>query len=190
MTQTEKVAGAAALAEQFRADHARIVARLDRAAELLRLVAETPEDGGDPSPAARRPDARMAASAAPILVVDLHDVSRSALAEVVRRGGYPVLEAGLGADLPGDGDRAPRLIVFHPGAHFDAALRTVARMRIESTAAPIPIVLLGADLSPELRARALAIGCAEVLAAPCPAPELLSTLDRIVGPPVRLDDVA
>jgi CheY-like chemotaxis protein len=117
----------------------------------------------------------------PILVVDLQESSRAALGSLLRTSGYPVLEAGSSSDFPADAEVTPRLIVFDPGPHLDAALRTVARMRIQQ-ATPVPVVLISAEISPELRSRALAIGCAEVLPGPCPPARLLTVIAQLVGP--------
>jgi CheY-like chemotaxis protein len=128
-----------------------------------------------------------AAGVSPILVVDLQDSSRAALGELLRTSGYPVLEAGSSSDFPADVEITPRLIVFDPGPYLDAALRTVARMRIQQ-AAPVPVVLLSATVTPKTRGRALAIGCAEVLPKPCAPAELLSVIGRLLGPaPLHAD---
>jgi CheY-like chemotaxis protein len=125
---------------------------------------------------------RRADGAPSILVVDLYESSRVALGELIRSSGYPVLEARSSFDLPTDGTSAPLLIVFDPGPHLDAGLRTIARMRIQEEA-PVPVVLLTATPTPEQRDRALAIGCSEVLGKPCVPAELLSVVRRLVGPP-------
>lgn len=117
----------------------------------------------------------------PILVVDLEERSRVALGNLLRTSGYPVLEAGSSSDFPADAGVTPRLIVFDPGPHLDAALRTVARMRIQQ-AVPVPVVLITGEISPETRSRALAIGCAEVLPKPCPPVQLLTVVGRLLGP--------
>ncbi|HEX8212341.1 MAG TPA: response regulator [Longimicrobium sp.] len=124
---------------------------------------------------------RAAAGVSPILVVDLQERSRAALGELLRTSGYPVLEAGSSSDFPADAELTPRLIVFDPGPYMDAALRTVARMRIQQ-AEPVPVVLLTAAVTPETRSQALAIGCAEVLPKPCAPAELLSVIGRLLGP--------
>jgi CheY-like chemotaxis protein len=128
--------------------------------------------------------AARAAGAPPILVVDLQESSRAALGSLLRTSGYPVLEAGSSSDFPADAEITPRLIVFDPGPHLDAALRTVARMRIQQEK-PVPVVLISEECSPEMRSRALAIGCAEVLPKPCPPVQLLTAVARLVeaGPP-------
>ncbi len=128
-----------------------------------------------------RSSAPQAAGASPILVIDLQESSRAALGELLRASGYPVLEAGSSSDFPADVEITPRLIVFDPGPYLDAALRTVARMRIQQTT-PVPVVLISAEISPELRSRALAIGCAEVLPRPCPPAQLLTAIAQLVGP--------
>ena len=131
-------------------------------------------------------DARAPVSGLPsILIVDLYEASRVALGALLRTSGYPVVEAGSSRDLPSSGEFAPLLIVFDPGPHLDAALRTVARMRIEQTAPPVPVVLLSAAMTAEQRDRALAIGCSEVLPKPCVEAELLAAVGRLVGPPPR-----
>ena len=117
----------------------------------------------------------------PILVVDLQESSRAALGSLLRKSGYPVLEAGSSSDFPADTEITPRLIVFDPGPHLDAALRTVARMRIQQ-AAPVPVVLISAALTPGMRSRALAIGCAEALPKPCPPVQLLGAIGSLIGP--------
>ncbi|HEX8432691.1 MAG TPA: response regulator [Longimicrobium sp.] len=117
-----------------------------------------------------------------ILIVDLHEASRAALGELFRASGYPVLEAGSSRDLPPDDATPPLLIVFDPGPHLEAGLRTVARMRIEDTS-PVPVVLLSATFTPEQRDRALAIGCSELLEKPCMPAELLAVVAGLVGPP-------
>ncbi|HEX8454771.1 MAG TPA: hypothetical protein VF647_22025 [Longimicrobium sp.] len=122
-----------------------------------------------------------------ILVVDLDDGSRSALCELLRTSGYPVLGAGSSADFPADVEITPQLIVFDPGPHLDAAFRTVARMRIQQ-AAPVPVVLLGASVTAETREQALAIGCSEALPKPCSPAELLSVVGRLLEPaPLHAD---
>lgn len=120
-----------------------------------------------------------------ILIVDLDEASRSALGKLLRTSGYPVVEAGSSRDLPSGGEFTPVLIVFDPGPHLDAALRTVARMRIEQTTPAVPVVLLSAAMTAEQRDRALAIGCSEVLLKPCVAADLLAAVGRLVGPPPR-----
>ena len=120
-----------------------------------------------------------ARAGAPILVVDLQESSRVALGSLLRSSGYPVLEAGSSSDFPAGAEVTPRLIVFDPGPHLDAALRTVARMRIQQ-AAPVPVVLISDEISPEMRSRALAIGCAEVLPKPCPPAQLLAAIEGLV----------
>jgi len=123
----------------------------------------------------------------PILVVDLDDGSRSALCELLRTSGYPVLGAGSSADFPAGEEITPRLIVFDPGPYLDAALRTVARMRIQQGTL-VPVVLLSAAVTPETRGRALAIGCSEALPKPCSPAELLSTIGRLLEPaPLHAD---
>ena len=122
-----------------------------------------------------------AAGWSPILVVDLQASSRAALGGLLRRSGYPVLEAGSSSDFPAGAEITPRLIVFDPGPHMDAALRTVARMRIQQ-AKPVPVVLVSAALTPEVRGRALAIGCAEVLPNPCPPGQLLAVVESLLEP--------
>ncbi|CAA9354479.1 MAG: hypothetical protein AVDCRST_MAG68-3937 [uncultured Gemmatimonadetes bacterium] len=132
---------------------------------------------GSPSPARTAPRDGQAVPA--ILVVDLDDRSRAALGGLLRRSGYPVVEAGRSSDLPADEEIAPLLVVFDPGPYFDAALRTIARMRIQQSP-PVPVVLLGAALSPEQRDRALAIGCSAVLAKPCAPAELLAAVAGVL----------
>jgi CheY-like chemotaxis protein len=129
-----------------------------------------------------RLEEREGPSAGPlILVVDLDDGSRSALCELLRTSGYPVLGAGSSADFPVDVEITPQLIVFDPGPHLDAALRTVARMRIQQ-ATPVPVVLLSASVTAETREQALAIGCSEALPKPCSPAELLSVVGRLLEP--------
>lgn len=117
----------------------------------------------------------------PILLVDLQESSRVALGNLLRTSGYPVLEAGSSSDFPAGAEITPQLIVFDPGPYLDAALRAVARMQIQQTA-PVPVVLISEEISPEMRSRALAIGCAEVLPKPCPPVQLLAVIGRLVGP--------
>jgi CheY-like chemotaxis protein len=122
-----------------------------------------------------------------VLVVDLDDGSRSALCELLRTSGYPVLGAGSSADFPAGVEITPRLIVFDPGPYLDAAFRTVARMRIQQ-AAPVPVVLLSASVTAETREQALAIGCSEALPKPCSPAELLSVVGRLLEPaPLHAD---
>lgn len=128
-----------------------------------------------------RPAPAPACGTTPILVVDLQESSRVALGNLLRTSGYPVLEAGSSSDFPAGAEITPRLIVFDPGPYLDAALRTVARMRIQQTA-PVAVVLISDEISPEMRSRALAIGCAEVLPKPCPPAQLLTAVGRLVGP--------
>ncbi|HLL84382.1 MAG TPA: response regulator [Longimicrobium sp.] len=117
----------------------------------------------------------------PILVVDLEESSREAMGSLLRTTGYPVLEAGSSSDVPAAAEITPQLIVFDPGRYLDAALRTVARMRIQQ-AAPVPVVLISAEFSPEMRSRALGIGCAEVLRKGCPPVQLLTVIGSLLGP--------
>ncbi|HEX8671294.1 MAG TPA: hypothetical protein VF710_05370 [Longimicrobium sp.] len=136
----------------------------------------------------REPEGTWAAGMeSPILVVDLDDGSRSALCELLRTSGYPVLGAGSSADFPVGVEITPRLIVFDPGPYLDAAFRTVARMRIQQ-AAPVPVVLLSASVTAETRVQALAIGCSEALPKPCSPAELLSVVGRLLEPaPLHAD---
>jgi CheY-like chemotaxis protein len=137
----------------------------------------------DPGP---RQDARGRMGWVPsVVVVDLDPASRVALGEILRASGYPVVEAGSSSDLPPDGACEPLLIVFDPGPHLDAGLRTVARMRIEHASA-VPVVLLSATITPDQRGHALSIGCSEVLVTPCVPAELLAVVGRLAGPaPLR-----
>jgi CheY-like chemotaxis protein len=183
---------------------ARFDLRLQRAEDFLRRSLheldsrEARADGGGTARAAvlgvqpdtwvatceRSPEREGPAAAggvSPILVVDLQESSRAALGELLRTSGYPVLEAGSSSDFPAGVEIAPRLIVFDPGPYLDAALRTVARMQIQQ-AVPVPVVLLSAIITQQVRSRALAIGCAEVLPKACAPAELLSVIGRLVGP--------
>lgn len=174
----------------------RLAAQIRRAEAFLRDALETLDAPGDHAAGdASAPGVTIAGScdraratlppaddASPILVVDLHKPSRTALGELLRASGYTVLEAGSSRDLPPEGAVAPALVVFDPGPHLEAGIRTIAMMRIEETA-PVPVVLLTPSFTPELRDRAIAIGCTEVLGKPCVPAELLAVVARLAGMP-------
>ncbi len=180
---------------------ARFDVQLRRAEEFLRLslreldslesgggaaVLDLPADGWIAT--CQRSSGRAAAAdgVPPILVVDLQESSRVALGNLLRMSGYPVLEVGSSSDFPADAEITPQLIVFDPGPHLDAALRTVARMRIQQVT-PVPVVLISEAISPEMRSRALAIGCAEVLPKPCPPVQLLTAIEGLLRPASAAD---
>jgi len=183
------------LATQLRRAEAFLHRELQRLDGLEGRGGETPRDGsGVPNttahihagahvelPACDAP--RVGGGVPSILIVDLYDTSRAALGELIRTCGYAVLEAGCSGDLSSAGEITPLLIVFDPGPHLDAAIRTVARIQIERTAPPVPIILLSATITSDQRERALAIGISHVLMKPCPPAELISGIVALVGPP-------
>jgi two-component system sensor histidine kinase RpfC len=118
-----------------------------------------------------------------VLVADDNPTNREVLSRILERGGHT-------ATLVADGERALDAL---EGAHFDVAvidrnmprlsgLETVQAIRLVTGARErLPVVMLSADVTPEVRRECLEAGADAFLAKPIEAARLLDELRALCG---------
>lgn len=123
---------------------------------------------------------------ATVLVVDDYEDSRELYAEYLRLAGYEVMTAA-------DGDAALQCALKQT---CDAIVLDVALPRLDGLAVlrllrsskrttAVPVIILSASISAEVRLQALAAGANRFLTKPCAPDELEKTLRDFLGAPSR-----
>lgn len=148
---------------------------LAKADALVRSLTERLHPGAAPAPR----DVRGTR----VVVVDLYDNARSAVAELLREVGYEVVEATRAADLPPEEDARTGLVILDPGPDLSKGLRLVRRIRLDPDSRGLRILLQSSTLAFGGRDEALAAGCDECLPKPCAPAELMAAVERMIGAP-------
>lgn len=117
-----------------------------------------------------------------ILLVEDFDDARELYSTCLRSCGYDVIEAATGSDAVALARSAlPHLILMDlllpgmDGWQATAELKSDPRLR------HVPIVALTAHAFSDERERIASLGCDAFLAKPCLPPDLIRTVDRILG---------
>jgi CheY-like chemotaxis protein len=117
-----------------------------------------------------------------ILLVEDFDDARELYSTCLRSCGYDVIEAATGSDAVALARSAlPHLILMDlllpgmDGWQATAELKSDPRLR------HVPIVALTAHAFSDERERIARLGCDAFLAKPCLPPDLIRTVDRILG---------
>ncbi len=116
-----------------------------------------------------------------ILIVDDDDDTRFMLAKILHKEGYRVIEAGnaAAAETAALGE-TPDLVLMDIGMPEVDGLTAVWRMRERPELAEVPVVILSAYDSFDLRAEATAEGCQAYLTKPLDPDILISKLREIL----------
>jgi CheY-like chemotaxis protein len=118
-----------------------------------------------------------------VLIVDDDDDIRSLMSALLRRDGYSVIEASNGAEAERAAlNRTPQLILMDIGMPGQDGLSTVWRIREHPEIANVPVVIISAYDSFDLRAEAAAEGCRGYLAEPFDPEELSALVREILQP--------
>lgn len=118
-----------------------------------------------------------------VLVVDDDDDIRSLMSALLRRDGYSVIEASSGAEAERAAlNRTLHLILMDIGMPGQDGLSTVWRIREHPEIADVPVVIISAYDSFDLRAEAAAEGCRGYLAKPIDPEELSELVREILQP--------
>lgn len=113
-----------------------------------------------------------------ILVVDDDDDLRAMVEEILRRAGYVVISAGSGQEAyPLALETLPDLIMMDIGMPEMDGLTTLWKMRKHDELATVPVIILSAYDSYDLRGEAASTGCHSYLTKPFEPLEL----KRLVG---------
>ena len=117
-----------------------------------------------------------------ILVVDDDDDIRSLLAKILRKEGYCVIEASNAAAAETAAlSEIPDLVLMDIGMPEVDGLTAVWRMRERPELAEVPVVIVSAYDSFDLRAEATAEGCKGYLTKPLDPELLISKVHDILG---------
>lgn len=116
-----------------------------------------------------------------VLVVDDDDDIRSLVSQMLRKEGYCVLEASSGAEAELAAiSKTPQLILMDIGMPGLDGLSVVWRLRQHPEIANVPVVIVTAYDSFDLRAEAAAAGCRGYLTKPMEPRELISLVSEVL----------
>jgi CheY-like chemotaxis protein len=119
-----------------------------------------------------------------ILLVEDYDDARELYSMCLRSSGYDVIEAATGTDAVALARSAnPDLILMDlllPGMD---GWQATAELKRDPQVKHVPIVALTAHAFTDERERIASLGCDAFLAKPCLPPDLIRTVDRILGRP-------
>jgi CheY-like chemotaxis protein len=117
-----------------------------------------------------------------ILLVEDFDDARELYSTCLRSSGYDVIEAATGSDAVALARSAsPHLILMDlllPGMD---GWQATAELKSDPHLKHVPIVALTAHAFSDERERIANLGCDAFLAKPCLPPDLIQTVDRILG---------
>ena len=117
-----------------------------------------------------------------ILLVEDYDDARELYSTCLRSSGYEVIEAATGNDAVALARAAmPSLILMDlllPGMD---GWQATAELKSDPRLKHVPIVALTAHALSDERERIARLGCDAFLAKPCLPPDLIRTVDRILG---------
>lgn len=116
-----------------------------------------------------------------VLVVDDDEDIRSMIAQMLRKEGYGVLEASSGTEAEHVAiSKTPQLILMDIGMPELDGLSAVWRLRQHPEIANIPVVIISAYDSFDLRAEAAAAGCRGYLTKPMEPTDLTSLVSEVL----------
>ncbi len=117
-----------------------------------------------------------------ILVVDDDDDLRFLMAKILRDEGYSVTEAASAREADEVArSQTPDLVLMDIGMPEEDGLSAVWRMREHPELAEVPVVIVSAYDSYDLRAEAAAEGCKAYLTKPLDPDSLTSVVGEILG---------
>ncbi len=117
-----------------------------------------------------------------ILVVDDDDDLRFLMAKILRDEGYSVTEAASAREADEVArSQTPDLVLMDIGMPEEDGLSAVWRMREHPELAQVPVVIVSAYDSYDLRAEAAAEGCKAYLTKPLDPDSLTSVVGEILG---------
>jgi CheY-like chemotaxis protein len=126
----------------------------------------------------------MSAKAAPIiLIVDDYPDNRALLSACLRGEGYEVVEAGDGLECLREANRStPDLILMDLAMPGLDGVEAARQIRQRDVLARTPIFAISAYATREVKADALAAGCAEVFVKPLDLESLMQKIRSTLGP--------
>jgi two-component system cell cycle response regulator DivK len=123
-----------------------------------------------------------------VLVVDDNEETRWLVADVLKRAGYVVLEAGDGQLALDIAQRNhPDLVLLDMTLPGMDGLEVTKRFKSNSALAAIPLVALSARRQPIDREQALSAGCARYVTKPCPPAMLRDVVASALAAALRAD---
>ena len=149
-------------------------------------------DAGTPGdvPAATHSGAMNNIARPTILLVEDFDDARELYSTCLRSSGYDVIEAATGVDAVALARSAlPHLILMDlllPGMD---GWQATAELKSDPRLKHVPIVALTAHALSDERERITSLGCDAFLAKPCLPPDLIRTVDRILGRSSALPEI-
>lgn len=124
-----------------------------------------------------------------ILVVENDPMSQELSRRVLTAGGYDVVCVQNAEDaLSRVACDPPDLVLMDLRLPGIDGIQAAARMRKCRATASIPVVVLSADVLPDVIARAREAGCVEYLSKPIGARELLERVGRVLAVTARADE--
>jgi CheY-like chemotaxis protein len=116
-------------------------------------------------------------AAATILVIEDYSDTRELLVALLKRSGYKVIEAEDGVEgLLKAGWTYPDLIIMDLSLPEMDGVEAARRIHAQAKLSQIPIFVVSAYLTEEVRADARAVGCTEIFSKPFDAELLLSRI--------------
>lgn len=117
-----------------------------------------------------------------ILLVEDFDDARELYSLCLRSAGYDVMEAARGEDAIAMAKaNLPDLILMDMLLPGIDGWQATAELKGDPTTRHVPIVALTAHALNDERERIASLGCDAFLAKPCLPPDLVRTVDRILG---------
>jgi CheY-like chemotaxis protein len=117
-----------------------------------------------------------------ILLVEDFDDARELYSTCLRSSGYDVIEAATGADAVALARSVtPDLILMDMLLPGIDGWQATAELKNDPQLRHVPIVALTAHALSDERERIAKLGCDGFLAKPCLPPDLIRTVDRILG---------
>jgi CheY-like chemotaxis protein len=119
-----------------------------------------------------------------ILVVDDSPTSRDILGTILRHGGFSVMEAASVAEAETTlAAEQPDLVLLDLYLPEVDGFELLRRMKAEPATRDVPVVCITAGATKEVRQRAEAMGCEEVVFKPEGPNEVLALVRRVLGHP-------
>ena len=114
-----------------------------------------------------------------VLIVDEYEPFREAMEFCLPRFGHEAVAArDVGEALRIAADHAIDVVLLDGGARWLSGLAVCERLKRDRRFERVPVVVMVAVVSPEMRDRARAVGAAEVIPKPFAWPDLLAALGR------------
>ncbi len=122
------------------------------------------------------------------LVVDDSPTSRDILGTILRHGGFQVVEVASVAEAEAFlADELPAVVLLDLYLPEVDGFELLRRLKADPAMESVPVVCITAGATTEVRDKALALGCDELVFKPEGPRDVLALVQRVIGEPSEQD---